>query len=243
MTSTSYFACASCAGAAPPGKRRAMPRQDLVLEPARLGLALRHREARHEVALLEGDLAALGDEQRVVAGVRVIAEDPPHLGGGLEVVLLAVELEAVRVVHGRAGADAQQHLLGLRIGLVHVVQVVGGDQRHAELLGELEQVAHRAPLDLDAVVGDLGEEVLLAEDVLELRRGLARLVVLTEAQAGLHLAADAARGRDDALRVPSRAARGPCAAGSSSPRWTPATTAGRGCASPRCRLASIVMCV
>ena len=136
------------------------------------------------------------------ARLRVLAEDLSHLGGGLEVVLVAVELEAVRVVHRRSRADAQQDLLRLRIVSVHVVQVVRADERHPELLGELEQVTHRAPLDVDAVVGDLGEEVLLAEDVLELGSGLAGLVVLAETESGLHLAADASRGGDDALRVP-----------------------------------------
>ena len=45
----------------------------------------------------------------------------------------------------------------------------------------------------EPVVHDLGEVVLLAEDVLELGGGRARLVVLAEPQARLHLAATGSR--------------------------------------------------
>ena len=50
-----------------------------------------------------------------------------------------------------------------------------------------------AALDAEAVVHDLGEEVLLAEDVAELGGGLHGLVVLAEPQPGLHLAATGSR--------------------------------------------------
>ncbi|MDQ0612474.1 hypothetical protein QF046_000115 [Microbacterium sp. W4I4] len=57
------------------------------------------------------------------------------------------------------------------------------------------------PLDREAVVHDLGEVVLPAEDVLELRGRGPRRVVLAEAQARLDLAGRAARGGDQALAV------------------------------------------
>ena len=65
---------------------------------------------------------------------------------------------------------------------------------------------------IEAVVHDLGEVVLLAEDVLELGRRGARGVVLAETQARLHLARGASGRRDEALAVGLRAARGPCGA-------------------------------
>ena len=119
----------------------------------------------------------------------MVAEQLPHLGGRLEVEPVAVELEALRVVERRPGLHAQQGRVGARVVLVRVVQVVGGDQREVEVLREPQQVGHDPPLDAEAVVHDLGEVVVLAEDVAELGRRLAGRVVLAEPQPGLHLAA------------------------------------------------------
>ena len=58
--------------------------------------------------VLEADIDALGDQQRVVAGLGVVAEHGAHLRRGLEVELLGVELEPVGVVERRAGLHAQQ---------------------------------------------------------------------------------------------------------------------------------------
>ena len=91
--------------------------------------------------------------------------------------------------------------MGLRVLGVGVVQVVGGHERQLQVLGELEQVAGDPLLDPQAVVHELAVVVLGAEDVAELRRGLPRLLVLAQAQAGLHLAGGAAGGGDEALAV------------------------------------------
>ena len=173
------------------------PRLDLFDEPAVLGLAVRHREAGHVVGGgVELHLAPLGDEQRVVARLGVVAEHLAHLGGRLDVVAVAVELEPVRVVEGRARLHAQQRLVRVGLVLVRVMRVVGRHERDVEVFREPQQVGHHAALDREPVVHDLGEVVLLAEDVLELRRRRARRVVLPEPQARLHLARRAA-GRGD----------------------------------------------
>ena len=58
-----------------------------------------HRELRQRrLAELDLDVGALGDEERVVARLGQVAEERPHLGGGLQVVLGALELEPLRVV-------------------------------------------------------------------------------------------------------------------------------------------------
>ena len=71
----------------------------------------------------------------------------------------------------------------------------------SSLLGDVEQPLADRALDRQAVVHQLEEEVLLAEDVPVVRRGLQRLVGLAEPQPGLHLAGRAAGGGDDPLGV------------------------------------------
>jgi hypothetical protein len=185
------------------GVAEAEPPFDLLDEPGLLVLPRRAGEPRHVAAfaLDEVDLAALGDEQGVVAGLGELAEEVAHLLRRLEVELLRLELEPVRVHEGRARLDAQQRRVGLGVAGLGVVQVVGGDKREVEVLGQAQQLALGLPLDGDAVVHDLGEEVLLAEDVLELGRGAPGLGVLTQAQSGLDLPSDAAGGGDQPVGV------------------------------------------
>ena len=119
----------------------------------------------------------------------------------LDVVAGAVELEPVRVGQGLAGLDAQQQVVGLRVLFPAVVGVVGDDRGDVELPGDVEEALADPRLDVDAVVHQLEEVVLLAEDVLPLRGGLERLGLMAEPQPGLDLAGRAAGGGHEALRV------------------------------------------
>ena len=85
----------------------------LLDEPRLLGLAVGHIGARHvaAVGLGELDVAALGDQQCVVARLGHAVPVGPqrtHLLCRLDVVAAAVELEPLRVVDGLAGRDADQ---------------------------------------------------------------------------------------------------------------------------------------
>ena len=124
-----------------------------------------------------------------------------HLGRGLEVEVLRVELEPVRVGERLAGLHAQQHLVRLGVVRVGVVQVVGGQAGQAQLLLEPEQVLLDLLLDADAVVHQLAEEVVAAEDVAVVARGLAGVGVAVLLQQPLDLAGRAAGGGDDPLAV------------------------------------------
>ncbi len=109
----------------------------------------------------------LGDPERVVARLGHVGEQLAHLLRGLQVVPVAVELEALGVAHQRAGLHAQQRVVGDGVVAVHVVAVVGGEQRRLEVLGDVEQLRVGAALLRDAVVLQLDEEVVAAEDVLQ----------------------------------------------------------------------------
>ncbi len=175
---------------------------DLGGEPGVLGVPLGDREARHVVRRgVELDLAALGDQQGVVARLRIVAEELPHLRGGLQIELVGVELEAVRVIERRTRLHAQQRRVRPRVVRVRVVQVVRGDERETEILREPDEIRHDALLDPETVIHDLGEVVLLAEDVTELGGGRDRLAILAEPEPRLHLAARASGGRDQAFAV------------------------------------------
>ena len=136
-----------------------------------------------------------------------VGPQSPHLGGALEVVVVAVEGEplagpvAGRDVHGAAGVDAEQVLLRGRVLAVDVVGVVGGDQRDLEVGRELEQPVADPLLDGEVVVHQLEEVVVAAEDVLEVGGRLAGGVVVAVAQVHLHLARRATGGADQAGRV------------------------------------------
>ena len=187
---------------------------DLGDEPGLLVVALRAGEARHEPALAlgEADVALLGDQQRVVTRLRQLLPHLAHLGRGLDVELVRVELEPVRVGQRRAGLDAEQRGVRGRVLGLGVVQVVGRDQRQAELAGQLQQVLLDVPLDAEAVVHQLAVEVLRAEDVAELRGGLDGLLVLPEPEPGLHLAATGSRWSRSGPGRRFAAARGPSGA-------------------------------
>ena len=179
------------------------PPLDLLDEPGVLALPRRARVARHvgAVALAEGHLAPLGDGQGVVAGLRQLGEQRAHLGRGLQVVAVTLELEPAGIGHRRGGLYAEQHLVRGGIGLVGVVQVVGRHQRQLELAGDLHQLGPGSVLDSQAVVHQLHEVVAGAEEVAELRGTGQRLVVPAEAEQRLHLAARAAGGGDQTLGV------------------------------------------
>ncbi len=178
-------------------------RQDLLPQPRLLRLALRHvREPRHLVDLAEDlvvRLDALGDQQRVVAGLGEVGEEGAHLGGRLQEVAGAAEAEAARVVLVLADADAQQVVVGVGLVLGDVVGVVGGEEGKVQVLGQAQEPVPDLALDGQAVVHQLQEVVLPAEDLLVGARGGPGLLVLPEPQPGLDLPGGAAGGGDDAV--------------------------------------------
>ena len=121
----------------------------------------------------------------------------PHLLGALDVEVTGVEPEALRIVHRGAGADAEQDVVRLGIRGMHVVEVVGGDERELEAPRDAQEVLAEPALDGQPMVHDLAEVVAGAEDVAHVSGRLERAVVVARLQPPVDLAAGAPCGADE----------------------------------------------
>ena len=166
------------------------------------GEGSRYFEARElGLAELDVDLGPFRHPQRVVARLGDVAKEVAHLGRRLQVVLLGLEAEALGIVDGRPGLDAQQGVVGDSVFTVGVVAVVGGEQGRAQPLGDVDELGVGALLLLQPVVLQLHEEVVGPEDVLEAAGQLVRPIDLALKQRLEHYTAQAAGGGDDAVVV------------------------------------------
>ncbi len=179
----------------------ALPRE-VVEVVATVGEALGQRKVGElRLAELDRHIGPLGDPEGVVARLGHLAEQVAHLGSCLEVMLLALELEALRVGQQRAGLDAQQCVVRLVVGPVGVVRVVGGEQRRTDAMGDLDQLRVGLALCRQAMVLQLDEEVVLAEDLLQ-APGLVECTFLVAHQQRLqHMTAEASGGGDQPVVV------------------------------------------
>ncbi len=139
------------------------------------------------------------DVERGVAGLGRIGEELAHLLGRLEVELIVLKPQALRVGDHLPGADAEQHIVRGGVITAQVVEVVGGDGACADLLRQGEQRGAYAVLHRVVVMVDLNE-IAVAED---------RFVIADQAAGGLELPAGQrlshrsteAAGQDDQPRV------------------------------------------
>ena len=118
---------------------------------------------------------AVGDQQRVVDGVfgaGLGVEQVTHLRGGAQVVAGAAERPPL-VAWGGGGdrlgavalADAQPHVVGVRVAGVHVVGVVGGDDGQPEPGRQTGESGNQVAFQADFVVHHLDEHPVAAEQV------------------------------------------------------------------------------
>ena len=166
------------------------------------GETLRQREIRQDVlAELDLHVCTLCDPQGVVACFGHLAEQVPHLVGGLQVVLVALELESIGVRDRAPGLDAQQGVVTLVIFAVRVVGVVGRQQRSVDRLGQLDQQWIRAHLICETVVLQFDEEVVATEDLLQSARTVVCTLHVAAHQSLQHVTAEAAARCDETRAV------------------------------------------
>ena len=110
--------------------------------------------------------APAGNGERIFDGAGVILKGGLHFRRGLEVELVRAEPEAVALVDGFAGLDAQQHIVGPHVLLFQVMAVVAGHQGDGQFGAHLPQGAVHRLLDVDPVVLDLEIEMVVAKEFL-----------------------------------------------------------------------------
>ena len=137
----------------------------------------------------------------VADGPRDALEEGPHLGRRLEVELLGLEAHAVGRVEVGGRADAQQHVVGLGLRAMDVVQVVRAHQRDADLRAQADELLGQAALLRQPVVLHLQEEVVRAQDVAVLAGQVAGELPVIHLEGARDLAVEARRQPDEALRV------------------------------------------
>ncbi len=162
----------------------------------------RHVEVRQVVdRLRQIDVTAFGDAHGVGHRFGKIAEDRSHFLRRLQIELVAVVAEPVRVVDRLAGADAQQDVVRPMIRVLQVVDVVRADERQVEVARDRRQPDVHDALVVDALVLHLEEEVPGAEDVTVGRRRVQRLRLLLGADPRRDFPFEAAAEADEARRV------------------------------------------
>ncbi len=172
-----------------------------LLEVAVDGEASRHVEGGKGRRAGEREVAPLRHRQGVAQRLRVVGKDPRHLLGALQVELLGVKAEALRLLDLLAGADAEQDVVGVGVVLQQVVGVVGGHEGHPRALSDPGEGARDPPLLLEAVLHDLEEEAAVVEDLPELPHRTQGGRFVSVAQGYRDLAAQAPGQADEAAVV------------------------------------------
>ena len=162
----------------------------------------RDLELRQEVlSRPDRDVTAVGDPHRVRQGLGKVLERRRHLLSGLEEEVPALVPHSLGIAIGLSGPDAQQDVVGMRVGLAHVVHVVGAHQRQPQVARDGRQARVHHTLLVNAMPLHLEKEVVGAEDVPVGRGRLHGLPLLLVRQSLSHLSLQAAAQADDPLRV------------------------------------------
>ncbi len=141
--------------------------------------SLRHRKFRKRVVhLVQLQIAALGKLHRPRNHMRRVREQPRHLVRALNVELVGIELEPLRVVHRPRRLHAQQHLMRPAVLIRDVVRVVRRDQRNIQILLHPEhRLGHRL-IRFQPMILDFQKEVSAPEHLLVRARRRPRFLVL-----------------------------------------------------------------
>ena len=137
---------------------------------------------------------ALSNQQRVIAGTgHKVIPGRAHFRGGFNKVPVAVEFEAIRVLHCFTGLHAKHHFVRVGLVLQNIVAVVGHQRRQIKFPTNFQQFGPHTIFNIQAVVHQLQEVIFLAVNVLPHGGGFQRLIKLPQTQTRLHISRRAPR--------------------------------------------------
>ena len=180
--------------------------QRLLAEEAQIRLVVLVRRGNRivrqlQVPELELHVAALRNLHRVLNGLGAVGEKRRHFLRRLQIVVVAVEPHAVRVINRLRHLDAEQDVVELAVLAAHVMAVVRCDKAEAILLRERDETRVRLLFLVQPVVLDFEEIIFLAEDVDVLAHERVGAVGIVRNQRARHLARNAGGQADDALMI------------------------------------------
>ncbi len=143
---------------------------DLFQEQRRLIPTFRAVELGHERAIfmiVEHDIAAFGDFQRIVACFGNVFEQLTHFFGGFQIVAGAVKFESSRLVKRGSRIDAQHGILRAGVFGAHVMGIVGGEQRRVQFFRNVQQTVGHLFFDFQTVVHEFDIEIVTSENILQ----------------------------------------------------------------------------
>ena len=142
------------------------PFAEQLFQAVHRGLARRRCPFRIVEGLeIEIHIAAFGDVQRIGDSVRRVCKEGFHLLGGTQIELLRRVGQTLGIVYRGLGADADQHVMRVRVFLVDVVNVVSGHQLDVHFAGDLDQFGVDFELIRDAVLLDLQIVMIRPEQI------------------------------------------------------------------------------
>ena len=143
-------------------------------------------------------LYALRNQQRIIASTgHEVIPGRAHFRGGFNKVPVAVEFEAIRILHCFTGLHTEHHFVRVGLVLQNIVAVVCHQRRQIKFSTNFQQFGPHAVFNIQAVVHQLQEVIFLAVNVLPHGGCFQRLIKLPQAQTGLYIPRRTPRGSDN----------------------------------------------
>ena len=118
-----------------------------------------------DMAKLKVHLTTLGNLYRIAQGFGMVREQSGHFFWGFQIVIIAVEAHAVRVIHGLAHLNAEQNIVEFTVLAAYIMAVVGGHKAQAVLFRQFDKSCISCAFLWQTVILNFQKVIVLAEDI------------------------------------------------------------------------------
>src|SRR5215472_840511 len=175
---------------------------DNLLEVAIGSVSLRNRELRVRIVdSADAHVAALGNRDGALEGIRKLAKYLSHFFGGFDIKLVSRKAHSLGVAHRRPGLNAQQDFVGTGICVRQIVAVVRSHKWDVRFVRKLNEAAVEARLDVKALVLNFEEKISFTKNIAQPISTLTRLLVITSKDCLRNFPTHATRKRNQSLVV------------------------------------------